>query len=69
MLAVPVRKKKSTRKKKNLPRFDLKAELQRVCGVDHQTSANFGEDHVGFGSRPDQAGSGKLNLGRNRFCR
>jgi len=31
---LPVRKKKSTRNKKNLPRFDLKAELQRVCGVD-----------------------------------
>ena len=30
----PVRKKKSTRNKKNVPRFDLKAELQRVCGVD-----------------------------------
>jgi hypothetical protein len=31
---LPVRKKKSTRNKKNVPRFDLKAELQRVCGVD-----------------------------------
>src|SRR5258708_15065302 len=31
---LPGRKKKSTRNKKNLPRFDLKAELQRVCGVD-----------------------------------
>jgi transposase len=31
---LPVRKKKSSRNKKNLPRFDLKAELQRVCGVD-----------------------------------
>ena len=30
----PVRKKKSTRNKKNVPRFDLKAELQRICGVD-----------------------------------
>ena len=30
----PVRKKKSTRNKKNVPRFDLKAELQRVCGLD-----------------------------------
>jgi hypothetical protein len=30
----PVRKKKSTRNKKNVPRFDLKAELQRVCGVN-----------------------------------
>jgi transposase len=31
---LPVRKKKSSRNKKNLPRFDLKAELRRVCGVD-----------------------------------
>ena len=31
---MPVRKKKSTRNKKNVPRFDWKAELQRVCGVD-----------------------------------
>ena len=29
-----VRKKKSTRNKKNVPRFDLKTELQRVCAVD-----------------------------------
>ncbi len=31
---LPVRKKKSIRNKKNVPRFDLKAELRRVCGVD-----------------------------------
>jgi transposase len=28
------KKKRSRRNKKNLPRFDLKAELKRVCGVD-----------------------------------
>jgi transposase len=28
------KKKRSRRNNKNLPRFDLKAELQRVCGVD-----------------------------------
>jgi transposase len=30
----PARKKRSGGKKKNVPRFDLRAELQRVCGVD-----------------------------------
>jgi transposase len=30
----PARKKKSGRKEKNVPRFDLQAELVRVCGVD-----------------------------------
>jgi hypothetical protein len=28
------KKKRSRRNNKNLPRFDLKAELKRVCGVD-----------------------------------
>jgi transposase len=30
----PVRKKRSRGKQKNVPRFDLQAELERVCGVD-----------------------------------
>ena len=30
----PARKKRSRRKEKNVPRFDLQAELERVCGVD-----------------------------------
>jgi transposase len=30
----PARKKRSGGKKKNVPRFDLRAQLQRVCGVD-----------------------------------
>jgi transposase len=34
---VPARKKRSGGKKKNLPRFDLHAELERVCGVDLTT--------------------------------
>src|ERR1700680_2245792 len=30
----PARKKRSGGKTKNAPRFDLQAELERVCGVD-----------------------------------
>jgi transposase len=30
----PARKKRADRKQKNAPRFDLHAELERVCGVD-----------------------------------
>jgi len=30
----PARKKRFSRKRKNAPRFDLQAELERVCGVD-----------------------------------
>ena len=34
----PARKKRSRRKEKNVPRFDLQAELKRVCGLDLTSS-------------------------------